>query len=746
MFAIRQGFIFVGLRAILYMLRKNMEPLSTHYNPKESEKKHYENWEKKGYFNPNKLKARSKKVFSVVLPPPNVTGTLHMGHALNITIQDAMVRYHRMKGDATVWIPGTDHASIGLQSTLEKKLRKEGISRFDLGREKFIEKAWEWRGQYGSIILNQIRAMGASCDWSRLKFTMDPDYVDAVETAFIHYYQRGWIYRGERVVNWCPRCGTSISDLEVDSSEELSKLWYLKYPIAGSEGGFIVVATTRPETMLGDTAVAVNPKDKRFKSLVGKLAVLPIVNREIPIITDNAIEIGFGTGAVKVTPAHDSSDWQIGQRHKLPMISVIDERGKINQNGPEAYRGLKAAEAREKIVAELLALGLVEKIEDYTHQVPKCSRCGTGIQLIPSKQWFLKMDELANKALKAGKSGKVKFHPKRWQNTYYSWLTEPRDWCLSRQLWWGQSMPVWFCQNRPEEYFAAKAAPEVCPICKNCQPKRSEDVFDTWFSSALWPMAVFGWPKATKDFKKFFPTSVLTTGRDIISIWVARMVFSALEFTKKSPFANVMINAMVLTKDGRRMSKSLGTGIDPMMLIEKYGTDATRFGLAWQVTESQDMHFNEDNMVSGGKFCNKIWNAAKFVLYQLGDSKRLYSVSVKPAAISKADRRILAGLKKIALSTEKRINKYEFGHAIRELYEFFWHEFCDIYIEAAKMQINRPESKLAAERTKLILIFTLANSLKLMHPFMPFITEEVYQSLPVKNKKDMIVESWPKMK
>ncbi|UMX47440.1 MAG: valine--tRNA ligase [Candidatus Nealsonbacteria bacterium DGGOD1a] len=723
-----------------------MEPLSTHYNPKESEKKHYENWERKGYFNPDKFKARSKKVFSVVLPPPNVTGTLHMGHALNITIQDAMVRYHRMKGDATVWIPGTDHASIGLQSTLEKRLRKEGVSRFDLGREKFIEKAWEWREQYGNIILNQIRAMGASCDWSRLKFTMDPDYVDAVEAAFIHYYQQGWVYRGERVVNWCPRCGTSISDLEVDFGEESSKLWYLKYPIADSGGGFITVATTRPETMLGDTAVAVNPKDKRFKSLAGKFAVLPIVNRKIPIIADNAIEIGFGTGAVKVTPAHDSSDWQIGQRHKLPMISVIDERGKINQNGPESYRGLKAAEAREKIVAELSSLGLVEKIEDYTHQVPKCSRCGAGIQLIPSKQWFLKMDELANKALKAGKSGKVKFHPKRWQNTYYSWLTEPRDWCLSRQLWWGQRMPVWFCQNRPEEYFAAKTAPKVCPICKNCQPKRSEDVFDTWFSSALWPMAVFGWPKATKDFKKFFPTSVLTTGRDIISIWVSRMVFSALEFTKKSPFANVMINAMVLTKDGRRMSKSLGTGIDPMMLIEKYGTDATRFGLAWQVTESQDMHFNEDNMVSGGKFCNKIWNAAKFILYQLGDGKRLYSASVKPPAVSKADRRILAGLKKIALSTEKRINKYEFGHAIRELYEFFWHEFCDIYIEAAKIQINRPKNKLAAEQTKSILIFTLANLLKLMHPFMPFITEEVYRFLPVKNKKDMIVESWPEMK
>jgi valyl-tRNA synthetase len=735
-----------------------MEALPIHYDHKQSEKKTYESWENKGYFNPDKSKTKSKKVFSVVLPPPNVTGTLHMGHALNITIQDALVRYHRMKGDATVWIPGTDHASIGLQSTLEKKLRKEGVSRFDLGREKFIEKAWEWREQYGNIILNQIRAMGASCDWSRLKFTMDSDYVDAVETAFIHYYEKGWIYRGERVVNWCPRCGTSISDLEVDFAEEPSKLWYLKYPISGETDKFITVATTRPETMLGDTAVAVNPKDKRFKGLVGKAAVLPIVNREIPIVADSAIEIGFGTGAVKVTPAHDLNDWQIGQRHKLPMISVINERGKINQNGPEAYRGLKALEAREKIVAELSALGLVEKIDDYIHQTPKCSRCNAGIQLIPSKQWFLKMDELASKALKAGKSGKVKFYPKRWQNTYYSWLMEPRDWCLSRQLWWGQRMPVWFCENYPEEYFAAKTAPGVCPICeahnaqvsneargKSCQPKRSEDVFDTWFSSALWPIAVFGWPKATKDFKKFFPSSVLTTGRDIISIWVTRMVFSALEFTKKSPFADVIINAMVLTKDGRRMSKSLGTGIDPMMLIEKYGTDATRFGLAWQVTESQDMHFNEDTMVSGGKFCNKMWNAAKFVLYQLGEDKKVYSATIKPAPLSRADCAILKGLAKIAAATEKKINKYEFGHAIRDLYEFFWHEFCDVYIEAAKSQVKEPKSKLEAERTKAILIYVLANSMKLLHPFMPFITEEIYRSLPVRNKKDLIVESWPKV-
>ncbi|MFA6375818.1 MAG: valine--tRNA ligase [Candidatus Paceibacterota bacterium] len=721
-----------------------MELLPIHYNPKESEKKTYENWEKKGYFNPDKAKPRSKKVFSVVLPPPNITGNLHMGHALNITIQDILVRYHRMKGDVTVWVPGTDHASIALQSTLEKKLRKEGISRFDLGREKFLEKAWEWREQFGNIILNQIRAMGASCDWSRLKFTMDPDYVDAVETAFVHYYDKGWVYRGERVVNWCPRCGTSISDLEVDFAPEPSKLWYLKYPIADGEG-YITVATTRPETMLGDTAVAVNPKDARYKKLVGKKVVLPIVGRSIPVVEDNIIDINFGTGAVKVTPAHDLNDWQIGQRHKLEMISVIDERGKMNMNVPDAYRGLKASEAREKIVNDLAQSGLIEKIEDYSHQVPKCSRCGAGIQLIPSKQWFLKMEELAKIALEAGKSGKIKFHPKRWEKTYSAWLKDPRDWCLSRQLWWGQRMPVWFCENLPDQHFAAAGTPKECQVCKKCQPKRSEDVFDTWFSSALWPMTVFGWPKATDDFNKYYPTSVLTTGRDIISIWVARMAFSGLQFTKKAPFSDVIINAMVLTKDGRRMSKSLGTGIDPMMLIEKYGTDATRFGLAWQVTESQDIHFNEDTMVSGGKFCNKMWNAARFVLYQLGEVKKEYSASLPPKPLTKADRAILKGLARIAASTEKRINKYEFGHAIREFYEFFWHEFCDVYIEAAKAQINEPKSKVSAERTKAILIFSLANLMKLMHPFVPFISEEIYQYLPVKNKKDLIIESWPKI-
>ena len=681
----------------------------------------------------------------MVLPPPNVTGTLHMGHALNITIQDALARYHRMKGDATVWVPGTDHASIGLQSALEKKLRKEGVSRFDLGREKFIEKAWEWKNLYGGIILSQVRAMGASCDWSRVKFTMDKDYIAAVEAAFLHYHKQGWIYRGQRVVNWCLRCGTSISDLETDYVAEDSKLWHLKYPIQDEPGRYIVVATTRPETMLGDTAVAVNPKDSRYKNLIGKNAILPILERAVPIIADDSIDIGFGTGAVKITPAHDLNDWQIGQKHKLPLISVIDERGKINDNAPEVYRGMKAVEARQKIVDDLEKIGLVAKIEDYEHQVPKCSRCGTAIQLIPSMQWFVKMDELAKKALQAGKAGKVKFHPKRWEQIYYAWLKEPRDWCISRQLWWGQRLPVWFCQNDPERYFIALEEPKKCEICGKCQPQRSADVFDTWFSSALWPLAVFGWPKITKDLKKFYPTAVLTTGRDIINLWVARMVFSGMEFMGKAPFAQVVINAMVLTKDGKRMSKSLGTGIDPMMLIEKYGTDATRFGLAWQVSESQDLHFNEDNMIAGQKFCNKIWNAARFVLNQSEGEKNIYSLVAKPKPITVSDKKILAALAKIAKSTEKNINKYAIGAAIRDLYEFFWHEFCDIYIEAAKNQIRAAKNKTQVQNTQKILIYVLANSLKLLHPFMPFITEELWQSMPLKNKKDLIVESWPKL-
>lgn len=720
-----------------------MKNSSSRYNPKETEQKIYNEWEKRGYFNPDEFKPKTKKVFSVVLPPPNVTGTLHMGHALNLTIQDALVRYHRMKGETVVWVPGTDHASLGLQSTLEKKLRKEGVSRFDLGRDEFIKKAWEWKELYGNIILNQIRAMGASCDWSRAKFTMDADYIAAVEAAFIHYHKQGWVYRGQRVVNWCSRCGTSISDLETDYADEASKLWYLKYPIKDKLNEHIVVATTRPETMLGDTAVAVNPKDERYRALIGKKAVLPIVGRVVPIIADKSIDVDFGTGAVKITPAHDLNDWQIGQKHKLPLLSVIDERGKMNENAGEAYRGMKTGDARQKIVEDLQAMDLVEKIEDYRHQVPKCSRCGAAIQLIPSMQWFVKMDDLAKKALQAGKSGEIEFHPKRWEKTYCAWLKEPRDWCVSRQLWWGQRLPVWFCETEPDKYVIASKEPKECPICGKCRPKRSEDVFDTWFSSALWPLAVFGWPKNTKDLKKFYPTSVLTTGRDIINLWVARMAFSGMEFMAKAPFAQVIINAMVLTKDGKRMSKSLGTGVDPMGLTEKYGTDATRFGLAWQVSESQDLHFNEDNMIAGQKFCNKIWNASRFVFGQVEDKKNIYSLTAKPKPITPADKKIMAGLAKICRSTEKNINRYALGAAIRDLYDFFWHEFCDVYIEVAKNQIRGAKNKTQARSTQKILIYVLANSLKLLHPFMPFVTEELWQALPLKTKTDLIVESWP---
>jgi len=718
-----------------------MEPLLTQYNPKETEKIIYKRWLEGDYFNPDKFKTSTKESFSVVLPPPNVTGTLHLGHALNATIQDVLVRYHRMNGSKTVWIPGTDHASIALQSTLEKKLRKEGISRFDLGREKFLEKVWEWREKYGTIILDQLKSLGVSCDWSRTKFTMDDDYVAAVEQVFLHYFDKGWVYRGERVVNWCPRCGTSISDLEVDMVEEPSKLWYLKYPIANFEDKFIIVATTRPETMLGDTAVAVNPKDGRYQSLIGKLVMLPLAGRQIPIVADEAIDIEFGTGAVKVTPAHDLTDWEIGQRHDLPVIAVINERGKMNDSVPQEFRGLKIMEARQLVVAKLKEMGLLEKIDDYTHQIPKCARCSAGIELLPSKQWFIKMDELAKLASGAVKTGQVKFHPQRWEGLYFSWWEKPRDWCISRQLWWGQRLPVWFCANDPEKFIASIEEPKECPVCKKCRMQRSEDVFDTWFSSALWPLATLGWPNKTKDFQEFYPTNILSTARDIINLWVARMIFSGLELTGKVPFSDVIIHATVLTKDGKRMSKSLGTGIDPLLLVDKYGADATRFGLSWQqIIDSQDIHFAEDAMISGRKFCNKIWNAARFVLTQIGDVKD-YEIESAPAPVTEADMAILQKLNLVIGQTNEFIASYELGHAIRGLYEFFWHDFCDTYIETAKTQIADPKTH---QSTKQILIYVLANSLKLLHPFMPFVTTQIYFSLPVKDSGELMLSAWPK--
>jgi valyl-tRNA synthetase len=675
------------------------------YEPEKTEGKIYQLWEKSGFFNPDKLPGKRKKTYAICIPPPNVTGELHMGHALNAVIQDILIRKKRMEGYKTLWVPGTDHAGIATQNVVEKNLRKEGKTRFDLGKEKFIERVWEWKDKYGNIILDQFKKIGASCDWSRTRFTMDEGYAKAVEEAFSYYYKKGWIYQGRRVVNWCPRCATSLSDLELEYKEEEGHLWYIKYPLA-EEKGNILVATTRPETMLGDTAVAVNPGDKRYKSLIGKHVVLPLVNKEIPIIEDRVIDPEFGTGAVKVTPAHDLTDYDIGQRHNLEVVEIIDEKGRITDQAPLPYRGLKVLEAREKVVEDLKENNFLEKIEDYNHQVPKCYRCGTTVELIPSLQWFLKMDKLAKLAISAVESKRVEFHPQRWEKLYFDWLYNIKDWCISRQIWWGHKIPI----------------------------EGQDDVLDTWFSSALWPFATLGWPDKTNDLKAFYPTQALVTARDIINLWVARMVYSGLEFAGEEPFKDVIITPTVLTKEGRRMSKSLGTGIDPIKLIEKYGADATRFGIAYQLMGGQDLKFTEDNIIMGKKFCNKIWNATRFVLMKIGTDP--ISADIEKAKLTGADKKILNSLKKTGESVNKDIENYEFGSAAHTLYDFFWHDYCDQYIEEAKNQ--------ESEDTRRVLMHVLLNSLKMLHPFIPFVTEEIYQSLPLKNRKEaIIIEDWP---
>ena len=673
------------------------------YNPKETESKIYQLWEKSGFFNPDKLK--SKKTYSIVIPPPNVTGELHMGHALNAVIQDILIRKKRMQGYKTLWLPGTDHAGIATQNKVEKELKKQGKTRFDLGKEKFIKQVWKWKEKYENIILGQFKKIGSSCDWSRIRFTMDKNYSEAVKKVFNRYCEKGLIYKGKRVVNWCPRCATSLSELELEYKQEKGHLWYIKYPLS-KEKGFIEIATTRPETMLGDTGVAVNPKDKRYKDLVGKKAVLPLLKKEIPIVADLLVDPKFGTGAVKITPAHDLTDYQIGQKHKLKTIQVIDEKSRITE---KHYQGLKVLQAREEIVKDLKKQGLIEKIEEHIHQIPKCYRCGTTVELIPSEQWFLKMKELAKMAKDPVKKGKIKFHPKSFEKPYFDWLDNIRDWCISRQLWWGHKIPV----------------------------KGEDSVLDTWFSSALWPFATLGWPKETKDLKTFYPTDVLSTARDIMNLWVARMIFSGMEFMKNVPFKDVYVHATILTKQGKRMSKSLGTGINPLELIDKYGADAVRFGIAYQITENQDIRFVEDNIVMGKKFCNKVWNATRFVLNQAKSSK-IKPQNLKPQGSTPADKKILKQLDKTTESASKNIDQFKFGKAAHILYDFFWHDFCDVYLEKSKTQKNK-------KQTAKILVYVLTNSLKLLHPFIPFITEQIYQKLPIKNKKACImIESYPK--
>ncbi len=695
------------------------------YNPKEVEDKIYNLWEKTGFFNPDKLPSAKKKrgkKFVVSIAPPNITGSLHMGHALENTLTDILVRKKRMEGLKVLWLPGTDHAGIATQNAVEKELKKQGKTRFELGRAKFTERIWQWKKEYGNIILDQLKKLGSSCDWSRTVFTMDEDYQEAVKKAFLHYFKKGWIYQGKRPVNWCPRCQTSLSDLELEYEEKKGKLWYFRYPLKTTNyklqtTNYIVVATTRPETMLGDTAVAVNPNDKEYKNLIGKKVILPLTEREIPIIADRLVDPKFGTGAVKVTPAHDLKDYEISLRHKLPMIQVIDEKAKITQTAPSPYRGLKVLQAREKIVEDLKKLGLLEKEEDYQLSLPKCYRCGTTVEIISSKQWFLKMDNLAKKAKEAVQKGKVKFKPKNFEKIYFNWLENIRDWCISRQIWWGHKIPL----------------------------KGETDVLDTWFSSALWPFATLGWPKKTRDLQEFYPTNFISSDRGIINLWHARMIFSGLEFTKKVPFETVHIHPTVLTKTGQRMSKSLGTGVDPLNLIERYGGDATRFGIAWQATGVQDIKFDEQNAMAGRKFCNKIWNASRFILM---NKPPLINADKKPINADKNltvdDKKILKALEKIIKSVNKDLKNFRFGQTIQTLYHFFWHEFCDKYIEKSKKQMANSKSQKERERNQKILLSVLLTSLKLLHPFMPFITEEIYQRLPLKDKKKcLMVEDWP---
>jgi len=681
------------------------------YEPKQVEGEIYNLWERGGFFSPRNPKNKKDKPFVIAIPPPNITGSLHMGHALNNTIQDVMARYHRMNQESVLWIPGTDHAGISAQNKVEKELKKEGINRYDLGREKFVERVWQWREKYGNLILEQLKKLGCSCDWSRTRFTLDKEYVKAVETAFLHYYKKDWIYRGPRIINWCPRCSTAISDIEIRYIPHKTKLWYIKYEIKNQKSkikNYIVVATTRPETMLGDTAVAVNPKDARYKNLIGKTAILPLMNREIPIIGDRLIDAEFGTGAVKITPAHDAIDNKIGKTNKLETINIIGEDGKITKDGGK-YAGLKIIEARNKIVEDLKAQNLLEKEEDYEHSLAICDRCETPIEPLISKQWFLKMDKLAKPAIDAVKKDKIKFTPKRYKKIYLDWMSKIDDWCISRQLWWGHKIPL----------------------------EGETDVLDTWFSSALWPFATLGWPldyargkpRKNSDLEKFYPTTLLVTAQDIIYLWVARMIFSGLEFLKQIPFKEVYINATVLNIEGKRMSKSLGTGIDPLELIEKYGADATRFGLLYITSqEQQAIKFSEDSARASRNFCNKLWNINRFI--KIFSDKPQYK-SPKDKNLTLADKWILSRLNTIIESTTEKIENYQLGEASRELYDFVWHEYADWYIEISKTQ------------EKNVNIHVFENILRLSHPFIPFITEKIWQ-MNYKKENALIISEWPK--
>ena len=704
------------------------------YNPKEVEDKIYDFWQEGNYFHAEVDK--DKKPYTIVMPPPNITGQLHMGHALDNTLQDILIRWRRMQGYSALWLPGTDHASIATEAKIVEAMRKEGITKEDLGREKFLERAWEWKKEYGGRIVSQLKKMGSSCDWERERFTMDEGCSKAVKEVFVRLYNKGLIYRGERIINWCPHCKTSISDAEVEFEEQAGHFWHLRYPLTDGSG-YLELATTRPETLLGDTAVAVNPSDERYKDIVGKTLTLPLVGREIPIVADDYVDVDFGTGVVKITPAHDPNDFQVGLRHNLPVINVMTDDAKIVEDYPK-YAGMDRYEAREAIVKDLDEGGFLVKVEKHDHNVGTCYRCHSTVEPRVSKQWFVKMDELAGPAIECVKSGKTKFVPERFNKIYYHWMENIRDWCISRQLWWGHRIPAYYC-DECGEVTVAKEMPEKCPKCGCTHLHQDEDTLDTWFSSALWPFSTLGWPDKTPELDYYFPTNTLVTGYDIIFFWVARMIFSSVEQMNSQPFDTVFIHGIVRDENGVKMSKSLGNGIDPLLVIDQYGADALSMFLATGNSPGNDMRYSEKRVEACRNFANKLWNASRFVHMNIDD----YDVKNElPATLETEDKWILHTLNNVAKEVNENLERFELGIALSKIYDFIWNSYCDWYIELCKARLQSEGE--TAQNARQVLIYVLDKILKLLHPFMPFITEEIWQTIPHDTDgKTVMLEKYP---
>lgn len=706
--------------------------LAKAYEPHEVEDRIYQFWVENGYFHAEP--DPKKKPYTIVIPPPNITGQLHMGHALDETLQDILIRWRRMQGYSALWLPGTDHASIATEAKIVEAMKAEGLTKEDLGREGFLKRAWEWKEKYGGTIVSQLKKLGSSCDWDRERFTLDEGCSKAVREVFVRLYEKGLIYRGERIINWCPHCKTSISDAEVEYAEKDGNFWHLRYPLTDGSG-YIQLATTRPETMLGDTAVAVHPDDERYKDMIGKTVTLPLVGREIPIVADSYVDMEFGTGVVKITPAHDPNDFEVGQRHNLPIINVMDESGVINENGGE-YCGLDRMDARKKIVKALEEQGYLVKIEPHKHNVGTCYRCGTVVEPRVSMQWFVKMEPLAKPAIDAVRNGDTKFVPERFDKIYFNWMENIRDWCISRQLWWGHRIPAWYCDCG--ETVVSREAPTACPHCGGTHLHQDEDTLDTWFSSALWPFSTLGWPDNTEDLKYFYPTSTLVTGYDIIFFWVARMIFSGIEHMGETPFKTVFIHGIVRDEQGRKMSKSLGNGIDPLKVIDEYGADALRFMLATGNSPGNDMRYSVEKVASSRNFANKIWNAARFILMNLeGHDVK----GILPETLTTEDKWIISGFNRVAKEITENLEKFELGIAVQKIYDYLWDDFCDWYIEIAKIRMNG-DDPVTAQNAREVLVWVMTGTLKLLHPFMPFITEEIWQTLPHEGEA-LMISQWP---